>query len=252
MKLLTGSQGFIGRNLKELLPPMLCPTHKELDLTDKIKVKEYLSYYKPEQIIHCASSDKAVCLYDNLQMFVNLAESKIPMATFCTGLEEENRKGWSGEYVLSKKIIRELAIHKYKHIAVFRIWGCFGKYESASHFFMDNMLRIKKGKPILVKENKMFSYVYVKDLAKLVYNYMNLVSFYFLKNVYVCNRLINAVGYTQSLYYYARILKRITGSSYDIIVKKDDMLRSYTGQNSIRFNYTPLGNAIKEVWENVR
>jgi len=239
MKLLTGSSGMIGRNLKELLPRMLCPTHTELDLTDRKQVKEYLDYYKPEQIIHCASNDDEICLYDNLRMFVNLAESDIPMIIFSTGRDIEDRPGKVGEYVLSKHIAQELAIHKYNHITVLKLWGCFGKYEKESRFFTENMLRIKKDWPIIVKENKNFSYVYVKDLAKIIGN-----------DVVVHTPLYNIVGYTHSLFYYAKILKRVTGSPHEIIVTKEDMMKSYTGQNEYQFNPTALSIVLQEMWDN--
>ncbi len=257
MKLLTGSSGFIGRNLKELLSPMLCPTHKELDLTDREQVRKYLDCHKPEQIIHCASNDDEICLYDNLRMFVNLAESDIPMITFSTGRDIEDRPDKVGEYILSKYIAQELALHKYNHITVFKIWGCFGKYEKDTRFFMDNMLRIKRGEPILVRENKMFSYVYVKDLARIVFRLLNPPIYFppYSKSfiyLYTPQTLYNIVGYIQSLLYYAKILKRITGSPYEIIVEKEDMLKSYTGENNFNYNYTQLPIAIKEVWENVK
>lgn len=244
MKLLTGSNGAIGKNLKELLPSMLCPTHTELDLTDRKQVKEYLDYHKPDQIIHCASNDDEICLYDNLRMFVNLAESGILMIMFSTGRNIEDRPGKVGEYILSKYIAQELALSKYGHITVLKIWGCFGKYEKESRFFTDNMLRIKRGEPILVKENKLFSYVYVKDLVN-VLNFIELSNYILPKNEN--QRLFNIVGYTQSLLYYAKILKRVTGSPYEIVVENKTGI-DYVGENTVNFNYTPLAVALKEMW----
>ena len=185
-------------------------------------------------------------------MFTNLAESNIPMITFATGRDIENRPGKVGEYILSKYIAQELALNKYSHIIVLKIWGCFGKYEKETRFFMDNMLRIKRGEPILVRENKMFSYVYVKDLARITEKMIDIFNFYFNKNVQIYPRVFNIIGYTHALFYYARILQRITKSPYDIIVEKDDMLKSYAGENTLKFNPTPLSIALKEVWENVK
>jgi dTDP-4-dehydrorhamnose reductase len=237
MRLLTGSNGMIGRNLKELLPPMLCPTHSELDLTDRKQVKDYLDYHKPEQIIHCASNDDEICLYDNLRMFVNLAESKIHMISFGTGRDIEDRPGKVGEYILSKYIAQELALRKYDYITVLKIWGCFGKYEKESRFFTDNMLRIKRGEPILVKENKQFSYVYVKDLAKII------------QEISTPNRFLryNIIGYNLSLGFYAKVLKETINPNSDIIIEKE-VERDYVGYNTYQFNYTPLPIALKEMW----
>lgn len=234
MVLLTGSSGMIGRNLKELLNYKLCPTHSELDLTDRKQVKEYLEYHKPHRIVHCASNDDEVCLYDNLRMFINLADSGIPMTIFTTGRDIEDRPGKVGEYILSKYISQELALHKYKHIVILKIWGCFGKYEKETRFFTDNMLRIKRGDPILVREDRLFSYVYVKDLLKI--GQVNQQQIY------------NIIGYTYSLNYYARILQRVCATpDYPIIIEKK-IDNNYVGINTLNINYTPLATALKEMW----
>jgi UDP-glucose 4-epimerase len=234
--MLTGPTGMIGSNLKDLLPPMLCPTHQELELTDKQAIEKYVFLNNITSIINCASNDDEDCLFDNLKMFVNLAELNIPMITFCTGLEEENRSGKSGQYVLSKRIIRELALHKYKHILVIRIWGCFGMHEQPGRFITNNFLRIQQGLPITVKENRLFSYVYVKDLVKII------------KDLEITSRLINVVGYTQTLFEYAQIIKQVTKSPHPIICEKGSFQTSYFGKNDFNFEYTPLETAIGDFW----
>jgi UDP-glucose 4-epimerase len=238
MNLLTGSSGFIGKNLKELLPPMLCPTHEELDLTDRDKVKDYLMHNKPEVIIHCGSNDEDVCLYDNLRMFYNLAESRIPMITFCTGREIEDRTYKNGEYVFSKHLIKELALNKYQHITVIQLWGCFGKYEKDIRFFRNNIIRVETKQPILVGENKLFSYIYVNDLAKII------------ERGNFNSQVVQVVAYTKSLANYAQVLKKVTCSAREIIEKDEDFYHSYVGINTCDFNYTPLETALRELWEN--
>lgn len=233
--LLTGSTGMIGRNLKELLPPMLCPSHGELDLTDQGRVREYLRANKPDKIIHCASNDDDVCLYDNLRMFNNLAESHIPMIIFCTGREVEDRAYKNGEYVLSKHTTKELALNKYKHIAVIQIWGCFGKYERPIRFFASNMARIRQGRPILVKEEKLFSYVYINDLALII------------KDLRVSRKLVRSVAYTYPLLRYAEVLSKVTGAKIE--VDETNFYHSYAGRNNCDFPYRPLEEAVKELWE---
>lgn len=241
--LLTGSTGFIGRNLKELLSPMLTPTHEELDLTNSDKVKDYLRANKPEKIIHCASNDDDVCLYDNLRMFNNLAESNIPMITFCTGREIEDRAYKNGEYVLSKYVTKELALNKYKHISVIQLWGCFGKYERPIRFFKANIDRVKKGLPILVLENKLFSYVYINDLAKSIGE-----TLIHLTDKYTHYDL-RVIGYTLSLLDYAKVLKKVSGSPDEIIVESENFYHSYAGTTTGLYQVTPLEQAVKELWE---
>lgn len=238
MTLLTGSTGFIGKHIKEEYPEMLSPTHAELDLTSKDAVNDYLRANKPEKIIHCASNDKDVCLYDNLRMFYNLAESGIPMITFCTGREIEDRSYKNGEYVFSKHLIKELALNKYKHIAVIQIWGCFGKHEKDIRFFKSNMLRIKQGLPILINEDRLFSYVYVNDLVKVV-------------DELIPQRYLHKfVAYTFPFSYYAGVLAQITNAS-GATIENTNFNHSYTGKGNYYLPYTPLEVALKEMWEDI-
>lgn len=241
MIILTGASGMIGRNLKDMYPDLLSPSHKELDLTDKKQVKYYIEHNKPTKIIHCASNDDEVCLYDNLRMFVNLAELYIPMIIFSTGRNIEDRIDKTGEYILSKYISQDLSINKYNHIKVIKIWGCFGQYEKESRFLMNNMIRIKKDLPILIKENKYFSYVYVKDLIKII----------MMTNT-VKSNLIKICPYTKTLLEYAQILKEVTNSKKDIIIEKDNFYQSYVGKNNFDYEYTPIKTAITEMWENIK
>ncbi len=234
--LLTGASGAIGRNLKESIPGLLCPTHSELDLTNIGETRKYLANHNVDSIIHCASNDKEVCVFDNLRMFVNLADTLIPMITFCTGREVEDRMGKSGEYILSKHIIKELALSKYDHITVIKIWGCFGKYERDIRFFTNNLNRVKQGLPILVSEDKLFSYVYVNDLVNIIKDLDE-------------RRLVKIVGYTETLSTYAEIIKEITGSPHEIIVEKENYSSSYMGQNNYFYYFTPLKTAVKEFWD---
>ena len=228
----------IGQNLRRFISPAICPTHAELDLTNRGQVREYLRHNKPESIIHCASNDDETCLFDNLRMFVNLAESHIPMMIFSTGRDIEDRPGKVGEYILSKHIAQELSLNKYSHITVIKLWGCFGRYEKDSRFIRSNFLRVKAGLPIIVTENKLFSFVYVNELARII------------KNLIMWKperELINIVGYTYSLLEYAEIIKDITGSPHQIIVEGSNFSRSYVGPEE-RFSHINIKEAIKEYW----
>ena len=86
--LVTGSGGLVGRNLVEnegmKKHELLCPRSDELDLTDFLKVLEYLEKNKPEMIIHCAGKvggiqanmmDMFGFFTENLLMGVNLVRA---------------------------------------------------------------------------------------------------------------------------------------------------------------------------------
>lgn len=243
MILLTGSTGFIGRNIVEQWgEPLYTPTHAQLDLTDSEKVKEYLRATKPDRIIHCASNDRDICLYDNLRMFNNLAESGIPMIIFCTGREIEDRSYKNGEYVLSKNTTKELALNKYNHIGVLQIWGCFGYHEKVIRFFMNNMIRLKEEKPIIIKEDRFFSYVYVKDVVQN------------LKELIKSPRaeLFQMASYTKTFAEYAEILKSVTNIDVPIEIDSINMSHSYVGHSNCEYQTTQLHNALTEMWNRIK
>ena len=83
--LLTGSNGFLGKHVKNILNnyDLLCPSKKELDLTEYEKVLEYMYKNKPEKVIHLAATVGGIganmnspgyFMYQNLLMGLNLVE----------------------------------------------------------------------------------------------------------------------------------------------------------------------------------
>jgi len=53
--LITGSSGKLGSALRKIYPDALAPTHADLDVTDKEKVKAYITEERPDVIIHTAA-----------------------------------------------------------------------------------------------------------------------------------------------------------------------------------------------------
>ena len=84
--LLTGSGGFIGKNLKNYLQDkyeLLTPRSFELDLTNSIAVEKYFSENNIDFVIHCGSTggargidDKDTTIEDNLAMVDNILNFK--------------------------------------------------------------------------------------------------------------------------------------------------------------------------------
>ena len=84
--LLTGSGGFIGKNLKNFLQNkynLLTPRSYELNLIDENAVKEYFSAHNIDFVIHCGSTggargiqDKDTTIEDNLAMVDNILKYK--------------------------------------------------------------------------------------------------------------------------------------------------------------------------------
>ena len=102
--LLTGSGGFIGKNLKEFLSTkynLLTPRSYELDLSDFDAVKQYFDTHQIDFIIHCASvggirtkTDVDNTVETNLKMFHNLQNclNKRRMIFFGSGAQYDRTR----------------------------------------------------------------------------------------------------------------------------------------------------------------
>ena len=53
--LITGSSGALGQSLRKAFPEAYCPSHKEMDTTNRNSVNKNISKYSPDAIIHAAA-----------------------------------------------------------------------------------------------------------------------------------------------------------------------------------------------------
>lgn len=199
--LITGAEGFLGRNLAELFLAdgytVLHPTVKELDLTCSDCVADFFGKNQVDVIIHSATtlwngSEYPVGVSENnLRMFFNLQRAMKPatkMINFGSG-SEYSRKYWhkkmhedffdqhvpEDSHSFSKYLISKY-IHDAKHLNMvsLRIFGIFGKYEDYLHKFISNsiaknLLRM----PITINQNVVYDYVYVVDFYKVVKHFVD-------------------------------------------------------------------------------
>jgi len=83
MILITGGSGVLGKELKKVFSDALTPTHKELDIREGNKVKEYIKQHKIDTIIHTAAltsvakcdEDKNLAYQTNYKGTKNLVEA---------------------------------------------------------------------------------------------------------------------------------------------------------------------------------
>jgi UDP-glucose 4-epimerase len=195
--LVTGGNGFIGRNLVKSLKKdyeVYTPTSSQLDLTDEKLVEEYLRNKFFDVVIHCAIKggrrniqDSAFTLQDNLKMFFNLMNNKDRFdrfITFASGADFDKTQNVNNNnhnlkesypinpYDMSKNIISRI-LKECSRCYNFRIYGAFGIDEAEDRFILSNVKRYKNQEPIQIHKNRYWDFIYIKDLVNIVKYYID-------------------------------------------------------------------------------
>jgi nucleoside-diphosphate-sugar epimerase len=268
---LSGGSGFIGRNLQELLGNnfnISAPSHRELDLTDSAMVKEYFKNRKFDVAIHAAASGSlrternAPDVYEtSMAILKNLVENSGGfgrMILFGSGAEygkqrpivkvKESNFGQVqplDEYGLAKYQASEYIAHQ-QNIVSLRCFGVFGPYEDYTTRFIANIIcQSLAGYPITVRQNVIFDYIYIKDLARII-------SFFIQhkprEKFYNVGR-----GQGVELLSLAQTVKSLTSNPHEINILQPGMGNEYTCDNSLLmqelggFEFTPMEQAIQEM-----
>lgn len=252
--LLTGGSGFIGKNLLEQLSSkfnFIAPSHKELDFLDANKVADFLRENKFDIVIHAANfgGSRAQAglpgvFEANKKMFLNLAENSkhFGRMIFLGSGAEYNKQNPiikvkesdfgkvnpQDEYGQAKYFASEY-IAKHANIVNFRLFGVFGKYEDYKIRFISNAIcRALYGMPIIIRQNLLFDYVYVNDLARIIEYF---IEHWPKEKFYNVGR-----GEPVELLSLAQMVKTAAGGSPEIIVKNPGLGKEYTCQNSLLMN----------------
>lgn len=269
--LLTGSGGFIGKNLKEYLKDkytLLCPRSLELDLTDENAVKKYFLHNKIDFIIHCGSvggargiDDRDSTIDDNLSMVNNLIKYKnngVRIILFGSGAMYDKSRNLHkvkeseiGQYIphdlygQSKMRIAQ-SIKKYSDILCLNIFACYGYGEKANRFPSYAINQVLNGEDVVINQNAVFDYLFVEDMQKIVEHFIKYEPE---------NKIIN-ISPTQSisLFEIAEIINNFSDKKVNIFVKNKVLCNEYTGDNSLLlseipdFQFTTMESGLKKLY----
>ncbi len=249
--LITGSTGFIGKNLKNYLQKkyiLFTPSHQELDLLDTESVGQYLLNNHIDIVIHTANknnTEKFATEYEvldcNLRMYYNLIKYQKyykKLIYFGSGAEygknqdlDNVREDKFGNiipedpYGFSKYIMAREALHS-ENIYDLCLFGVYGRYEEWQRRFISNAIcRALFNLPITLSQNALFDYLYIDDLIKIVE--------WFLENIPKYHRYNITRGTSVSLLDLAWIVNKCFHNKPNIEISKPGWKYAYSGCNEL-------------------
>lgn len=271
--LLTGAgpHGFIGRNLAPLLRQryeVFTPSSRELNLCDYQALAQYLDENQIAAVIHGAVQNgtrvgfEDAMLHD-MQMFFNLEKLSgrlDKVLYFGSGAEFDKRFPMEGireeslgrsvpaDYYGLEKYVMALRARESRNIYNLRLFGIFGKYEEWQSKFISNLCcKAMYGLPLTVRQNCMFDFLYVDDLAPVVVWFLEHQPKYHDYNV--------CTGQPVALASIAETVLEVSGKDLPILVAKEGWNLAYTADHSrlakemggLRLH--SMGDAVTELYE---
>jgi UDP-glucose 4-epimerase len=274
--LVTGSSGFIGRNLVAGLAPrheVLAPTHGELDLTDTDAVRAYLRHRRPDAVVHGAAKpghraakDPSGVAEANLRMFQSLVDDPglCPRMVFLSsGAVYDARhylpkmpETYLGAYEPADENGRSKAeiarrIEGAEHVVELRPFGVYGPLEDYRIRFISNAIcKTLFDLPVTLRQDRLFDYIHVDDLVRVVEHFMTRP-----RSVLEHAAYNVTPDEAVSLLTIARMVVGISEKDLEVVVADAEMGLEYSGDNSrLRAEMpglalTPLGDGIRALYD---
>lgn len=265
--LLTGSKGFIAKNIKNYFETQNIVTDELnrsiLDLTDRNALSKFLEGKKYKMLVHCASvggnrtkiDDNS--LKNNLSMFYNLLQhiDKFDkFINFGSGAELDRSLNINlmsntkssfpiDEYGLAKNIINRIG-ETYNNFYSLRIFNVFNHNELDTRMIKSNITKYINKNNMIIHQNKLMDFFYINDLLSILNYYLNNDK---------CPKNLNCCYETKySLYEIAKLINNLDDYNVDICIENNDLGFSYIGDynlNLIKINLIGLENGIKNCYE---
>lgn len=273
--LITGSTGFVGRNVKEYLEKqnkydIYAPDSKELDCLDEQRTAAYLEKNRFDYILHFAvygdgvdkTKDRSKTVEYNLRIFFNFANhAHLFGRMYYSGSGAEYDKRYDIKSVREEDVGRTMPVDPYgvmkytigqiiensSSIYNFRLFGIFGKYEYYPQKYISNVCcKAVKGIPLTMRQNVYFDYLWVDDFARMTeyflhheprYHTYNMVSGQKISLKEICDRVL-----------------AVSGKDLPVFVCREGLANEYTASNKRfmdecrGFSYTPYETSIEYLY----
>ena len=271
--LITGSGGFIGKNLKKHLENkynILSPRSFELDCRDKDAVSNYFKENDIDFIIHCGTTggargvaDKDTTVVDNLAMVINLLETKkdkTRMIVFSSGAMygrqrpiQKIKEDEVGDivpldlYGESKMRIAQL-VRDFRDVVCLNIFACYGYDELPTRFPSYAITQNIKHLPIEINRNVVFDYLFIDDLCRIVEHFVN--------NNWKKYNIINVTpNKSITMEEISKLINNMSDFESEIIMKDKTLGNEYTGCNERLLSeiedmkFTPMNVGLKKLYD---
>jgi UDP-glucose 4-epimerase len=253
--LITGGNGYIAKNLAENLTQynITSITRKDFDLTNREATDKWFNKKHFDVVIHTAikggsrlQSDNESIFYQNLQMFYNLYYNRHNFNKFIHFGSGAELGTPSNPYGLSKKIINDLI--KYEHgFFNIRIFGVFDENELDTRFIKSNIKNYINHKPLVINQNKYMDFFYMKDLIKVINEYIIGNPYHSLSKIIECSyrkkhTLLDIANFINTLSTYKVPIKQLDSSIGD----------SYIGTTIPNLQLMGLEKGINQVYNKLK
>jgi GDP-L-fucose synthase len=244
--LITGASGFIGRNLAAHFQAAT-PSRTELDLLDAEAVRTYLERHHFDAVVHAATDRSNRRLASppelfgrNCRMFLNLARNAHAfgrMLFLSSGAvydrahchprmreDEFDAHVPADDYGFSKYVCAK-ALDAFERVYELRLFGVFGPHEDWQVRFLSNACcRAVWDLPVVIRQNVLFDYLDVEDLARILECFLTANLRY--RHYNIC------AGRAFDLKSLAEKVVQASGKSLDIIVRTEGWAAEYSGDNT--------------------
>ena len=251
--LITGGNGYIGSSLYNELKNLYDVkkiSRDNFDLKDSFQTKKYFSNKYFDVVIHCAVSggsrlkeDTISDMDNNLQMYYNLLNCKDrfgKLIHFGSGAEITQPET---PYGLSKRVINK-SISGQENFYNIRIFAVFDENELDTRFIKSNIKRYINKEPIIIHQDKLMDFFYMKDLISLVD--------YYIQSENPPKEIDCSYQQSYSLFDIANMINELDTHKVHITFNQDKMDEKYCGNSNILLNYIGLEEGIKEVYNKLK
>lgn len=272
--LLTGGNGFIGKNIQQSFLAdkyvITAPRSFELNLTDTAQVDDFFRTHRFDVVLHAAAKpghrnakDPSNLFYTNIRMFENLVRHTDKfgkLINFGSGavydtstdnrlVTEEQIGQRCGQNELSFcQYVQHQRLAALPNVTDLNIFGIFGPHEDWEIRFISNAIcKTIFDLPITLRQNRRFSYLYVKDLMPILE--------FFIENKTKYNTYNITPDKETELLEAAKLVQKIGGKNNPINVALEGYGLNYSGSNARlkaempSITFTPLETAVKELFK---